>query len=140
MPGTVRSFWPDLHDNYSARQAIKMAWQAAFLVSALTALAAVAALFFWPFLGIDAESAFFAATFMLVAGWRLRHHSRAWAIVVLCFWAANLVAQVIALTETGSGGAGLMIGVLILIAFINGVRRTFALRKYPKKAIAVTIL
>jgi hypothetical protein len=96
-------------------------------VAAITALFSVLAIFGVQILsGFSATALFDAAIFGVVA-WRIYRMSRAWAVVGLVGFVAE---RGYALYAHGfTVGAGIIVGVVILFAFINGVRGTFAFHK-----------
>jgi hypothetical protein len=58
-----------------------------------------------------------------IAAWRIYKMSRAWALLGMLGFVAE---RVYALYAWRTASAGLIVGVFILFAFINGVRGTFA--------------
>jgi hypothetical protein len=123
MASMFRSFWPDVFDVKSAKSAAKQGWQAAFVVSSLTAVISLIAAVRGSFLGYDAWS-FIDSVFTAIIGWRIMRMSRVWAFVGLTYWILNVAAR--AINPTGTFSAVSIVTIIILFAFINGVRGTFA--------------
>jgi len=118
--------WPNVSEQDGAMKAIKGASQAAFIVSGITALVAVIALVGGkPVAGFEGW-ALVDAILMAVAGWRITKHSRAWAVVALVYWTGASVARVLSVSAVGAFG---VVTIIILLAFVGGVRGTFALHK-----------
>jgi len=123
--------WPEIADAPSARAAARLAWQTAFAVAGFTAFAATVEIFRL-FLGIDPAALLDAALIGVVA-WRIQRMSRAWAVVGLVIWLYNMVARFTTLAAEGRPLAFGLLGVFILVAFINGVRGTFAFHRSTRK-------
>jgi hypothetical protein len=136
MASGFKNFWPDVTDLESARATAKRGWQAAFVVSSLTAIIASIAAVRGPFLGYDAWS-FVDAAFTAVIGWRIMRMSRAWAVVGLAYWLVNLASRAIDPSSVRLSGMG--VAIIMLFGFINGVRGTFAHRRLQKTALAVAV-
>ena len=119
-------WWPDVSERDGALKAIKGAWQAAFIVAGLTALIAVIAVVRGaPVAGFDGW-ALVDASLMALIGWRITKHSRAWAVVALIYWAGVSIAKILSASAGGPFG---IVTVIILLAFVGGVRGTFAVHK-----------
>jgi hypothetical protein len=96
-------------------------------VAAVTALFAVLAIFDIRILAGFSPTALFDAAIFGVAAWRIYRMSRAWAVVGLVGF---IFERAYAFYQRGfSAGAGIVVGIFILLAFINGVRGTFAFHK-----------
>jgi hypothetical protein len=102
--------WLDIVDESSAREATCMASD---LIAALCLLSLLAV-----FASAGPVSLLGAALFGLVA-WRVRKGSRAWAV-------AGLVLYSLKLLFVGAS----MFSLIPLFVLLNGVRSTFAFRKY----------
>jgi hypothetical protein len=76
-----------------------------------------------PIYGVAAGSLLDAA----LVGWRISRQSRAWSIAGLAIYVVQ------GLMSIGSRGAGFgIVGILFILAYINGVRGAFAYHQYAK--------
>src|SRR5262245_17894989 len=129
--GRGRWLWPDVTEQEGALKAIKDAWQAAFFVAAVTALiGGLAIALHQPVAGFGGW-ALVVACFMALIGWRITKQSRAWAVVALIYWAVNMLAKVFSGSATGAFG---VVTILVLMAFVSGVRGTFAIQRLRNAA------
>ena len=136
-----RGWWPSVTDKEEAKRTAQQGAGAAVFVTAVTTLLAVLAIFgvqigarILP--GFSALSLIDAGLFAIVA-WRIYRMSRAWAVVGLLLY---VVERVYAVSVRGST-AGIVVGVVLLLGFVNGVRGTFAyhhLEKKTREALAVS--
>jgi hypothetical protein len=121
------NWWPSVETVSGAKEAAHQGAAAAVFVAVFTALFAFAALFDIHILAGFSPTALFDAAIFGVVAWRIYRMSRAWAVVGLVGF---IFERAYALYERGfSASAGIVVGVVILLAFINGVRGTFALHK-----------
>lgn len=114
----------------SARKAAMDGFGAAMFVAGVTALFAIFSYFGVNIMaGIGVWSLLDAAIFAFV-GWRIHAMSRTWAVLGLLLY----------LADKGYGlylrpsASGVVMIVILVIAFINGVRGTFAFHKYSSAA------
>jgi hypothetical protein len=134
IPTRFKSYWPDIVDAASAANAVKTGYRTAFLVAALTALISIIAIIRGPFLGYDGYSLVDAAVAGIV-GWRIMRFSRAWSIVGLCLWALSMGVELTSSRFVFS--AVDVVRIIVLFAFINGVRGTFAHQRYGLTQLTV---
>jgi hypothetical protein len=121
------SWWPSVETKSGAKEAAHQGAGAAVFVAAVTALFAVLAIFDIRILAGFSPTALFDAAIFGVAAWRIYRMSRAWAVVGLVGF---IFERAFAFYQHGfSAGAGIVVGIFILLAFINGVRGTFAFHK-----------
>jgi len=80
-----------------------------------------------PILGFDGLALIDAGLFALVA-WRIHKMSRTWAIIGLVLYLLDGVERLI---NSPSGAIG-VITIIIVLAFIGGIRGTFAFHRYNK--------
>ncbi|HEX9367133.1 MAG TPA: hypothetical protein VF921_10910 [Vicinamibacterales bacterium] len=137
MASPFANLWPKIVDADSAEKTITVASQAAFFVAGITALVAAIAIVNGPFLGFDGWSMVDAAL-MAVAGWRIKRHSRAWAVVAVVYWAYSIVIKVMTVPASATGGV--LVSLFILMAFVGGARGAFALPRYQKVAPGSTVV
>jgi hypothetical protein len=124
------TWWPSVVTQSGAKEAAHQGAGAAILVASVTVLFAILAMFGIRILsGFSATALFDAAIFGIVA-WRIYRMSRAWALVGLIGFMAERAYSLYVRGFTV--GAGLFVSIVILFAFINGVRGTFAFHKLSK--------
>ncbi len=100
---------------------------AAVFVASVTALFSVLAIFNIRILpGFSPLSLVDAGLFAIIA-WRVYRMSRAWALVGLLGYVGERAYSIYA--HGAAATAGWVVGVIILLGFVNGVRGTFAYRK-----------
>lgn len=121
----ARNLWPEITDRATAVAAAKQGYQASFVVGTLDGAIGLATSFTGPLMGLDA-SALIDGVFMFIVGWRIMRLSRAWAVVGLAYWVSNLLYQLASEPAPAIG----LVALMLLMAFINGVRGTFQLRKF----------
>ncbi len=120
-------WWPPVSYREGARQAAREGAGAAVFVAGVNALFGVLAIFGLQILpGFSRLSLVDAALFSLVA-WQTYRMSRVWAVVGLLMNLAGLASRFYQQGVTEM--AGIVVGVIILLAFVNGVRGTFAYHK-----------
>jgi hypothetical protein len=124
------SWWPSVETQSGAKEAAHQGAGAAIFVASVTALFSILAMFGIQILAGFSETALFDAAIFGVVAWRVYRMSRAWAVVGLLGFLGERVYSLYA--RGVSGGAGLVVGIVILFAFINGVRGTFAFHKLSK--------
>ena len=121
---TGSTWWPSVSDQKGARKAAHEGAGAAVFIAAVTTLFAVLSIFdiqiipgFSPFSLVD------AGLFAIVA-WRIYKMSRAWAVVGLFL---HVVERAYSLYLHGiTRGAGMVVGAILILGVVNGVRGTFA--------------
>jgi hypothetical protein len=127
------AWWPSLETKSGAKEAAHQGAGAAVFVAAVTGLFSILAMFGVQILAGFSPTALFDAAVFGVVAWRIYKMSRAWAVVGLLGFVAE---RGYALYAHGFNvGAGIIVGVAILFAFINGVRGTFAFHKLSKTPI-----
>lgn len=117
-------WWPPVTYREGAREAARLGGGAAAFVAGVTALFGVLAIFGLQILpGFSTLSLVDAALFSIVA-WRTYRMSRAWAVVGLLLFVAG---RAFAFYQQGvTAMSGIVVGLFLLLAFLNGVRGTFA--------------
>jgi len=128
MSGNMNNqWWPSVTYREGAKDAARLGAGAAAFVAGVTALLAVLAIFGIQILpGFSPTSLVDAGLFAIVA-WRTYRMSRAWAVVgVLLFVAERAYAFY---DRAMTAMSGIIVGLLLLLAFLNGVRGTFAYRR-----------
>ena len=118
--------WPRISDKATARNAIKGGfWAAIFIVVVDVAIGMYSLMSHEKFDGhYDAWVLVDGALFGVIA-WRMWKNSRPWAVVGLVLMGLEIVDKLQNATSTFG-----VITVLLLLAFINAVRGTFAFHKY----------
>jgi hypothetical protein len=117
-------WWPPVTYREGAKQAAREGAGAAVFVAWVTALFGVLSIFGIQILpDFSTLSLVDAALFSIVA-WRTYKMPRAWAVVGLLLLVAG---RAIAFYHSGvTAMAGIIVGLLLVLAFLNGVRGTFA--------------
>ncbi len=117
-------WWPSVETEVEAEGAAHQGAGAAIFVASVTALFSVLAVFDIRILpGFSPLSLVDAVLFAIVA-WRIYRMSRAWALVGLLGYASERAYSIYAHGSTAT--AGWVVGIVILLGFVNGVRGTFA--------------
>jgi hypothetical protein len=120
-------WWPPVTYREGAREAARLGAGAAAFVAGVTALFSVLAIFGAQiFTGFSPTSLVDAGLFAIVA-WRTYRMSRSWAVVGLSLFIVERAYSIYAHGMTAM--AGFVVGILLLLAFVNGVRGTFAYHK-----------
>jgi hypothetical protein len=127
-------WWPSVTYREGARDAARLGAGAAAFVAGVTALFGVLAIFGIEILpGFSRISLLDSGLFAIVA-WRTYKMSRAWAVVGLVMFVAG---RVIAFYHSDvTAISGLFVGLLLLLAFWNGVRGTFAYHRLSTQPAA----
>ncbi len=124
---TDSTWWPSMSNLEGAKKAVHEGAGAAIFVAAVTALFSVLAIFDIRILpGFSPWSLVDAGLFAVVA-WRIYKMSRAWAVVGLLLFVGERAYAFYARGVTAT--TGIVVGVIILLGFVNGVRGTFAYRR-----------
>src|SRR6267378_1206545 len=121
---TGSTWWPSVSDLEGAKKAAHEGAGAAVFVAAVTTLFSVLAIFDIRILpGFSPLSLVDGGLFAIVA-WRIYRMSRAWALAGLLGYVSERAYSIYAHGATAT--AGWVVGVVILLGFVNGVRGTFA--------------
>jgi hypothetical protein len=130
MAKPINRWWPSVDDLEGAKEAAHQGAGAAVFVAVATALVSVLTIvgirilpFISPYSLVD------AGLFAIVA-WRIFKLSRAWAVVGLLLFVAERADAL----RYRSTGASLILAIFLVLAFVNGVRGTFAYRKLAMQA------
>ena len=120
-------WWPPVTYREGARQAAREGAGAAAFVAGVTALFGVLAFFGLEILpGFSRISLVDSGLFAIVA-WRTYKMSRAWAVVGLLMFVAG---RALTFYQQGvTAISGILVGLFLLLAFVNGVRGTFGYHK-----------
>jgi len=117
-------WWPSVETEEEAKGAAHQGAGAAVCVASVTALFSVLAMFNIRILpGFSPLSLVDAGLFAFMA-WRIYRMSRAWALVGLLGYVSERAYSIYAGGSTAT--AGWVVGVVILLGFVNGVRGAFA--------------
>lgn len=119
--------WPKITDLKSATDASDQGYAISLIMAGCTGLLAVVSIFTGkPIIGVDAWSLVDAAIFAFIA-WRIRKRSRVFAVVGLLFFILEKFVQFSG-AEPATGAV--VIAAFFLMAYIAGVRGTFAVHRY----------
>lgn len=134
-PARRSSFFPAITDMESARKAGKQGAWAAFFGAGVTAVIATIAAFrpqATAAFGIGVWAFLDAAVFLgLGVGiWRM---SRTCAVLGLAFYALERI--VMALDRPATAGKGIVLVVILVLAYVNGIRGTFAFHRFKKALV-----
>jgi hypothetical protein len=125
MANSTKWYWPAVDNRRDAAFAIEEALWAASLVSVITALATVAVI---TSSGAAAQNALGFVDAAIFAGiaYGIRRRSRLAAVVGLVLYVSNVVYAFVL-----TGPRLPLIPAFVTLAFIHGVRGTFAYHKFP---------
>ena len=115
------AFWPSVPDVESAQQIARQGFWVAVVVSAVTALFGILALFGTSIAGIGATALIESAVFFGI-GWGIRRMSRTAAVAAFLLFCAN---RILMWLDSQSAG-GWLVALFVALAFLNAVRATFA--------------
>lgn len=120
-------WWPSVADKEGARGTALQGTGSAILVAGIGTLFSVLAMFgIQVFPGYSPWALIDAGLFAVVA-WRIYRMSRAWAVVGLLLF---VVERGYTFYEHGAKAtAGIVVAVILLLGFVNGVRGAFAYRR-----------
>jgi hypothetical protein len=128
----MSSYWAKIEDMKSAQDAaLGAAGIALFCTIVSGVLAVLSIIYDKPILGINGWSPV-DATLFAVCAWRIWKMSRSWAIVGLLLYLLEVVWRV----QNGIKAAGIIVSIIFTLAFVGGVRGTFAFHRYSKEAMA----
>lgn len=131
-----RGWWPSVETEASAKGTAHQGAGAAVFCAGVTALFSILAMFDIRILpGFSPLSLVDAGLFGFIA-WRIYRMSRAWALVGLLGYVAERAYSIY--LHGSTAGAGLIVGVIILLGFVNGVRGTFAYHSLHARGEAVS--
>lgn len=126
---------PKIVDLSSAISVANHGFWAAVIVAGLTILAVTFAVIITGNFSDYAWSYADAILFGFIA-WRIKHRSRFFAVFGLCFF----VVEVAALISQGKlYSIAVLIAFALLMSFINGIRGTFAIRRFSRKEGAAAV-
>jgi len=135
MAKPINRWWPSVDDLEGAKEAAHQGAGAAVFVAAITALFAVLAIFDIRILPGFSPSSLVDAALFAIAAWRIFKLSRAWAVVGLLLF---IFERAYALYYRGATAtAGFIVGIILLLAFVHGVRGTFAYHRLKMNTAAV---
>jgi hypothetical protein len=126
-------YWPKIEDESSAEAATKPAVGASGVFAALTGLIAILSIIdHRPVLGFDGWSIVDAALFVIIA-WRIKKMSRIWAVLGLLIYLFEVGFNV----ATNKAGAIGVLTLIFVLAYISGIRGTYAFHRYRRMTNAV---
>jgi len=119
----VRWYWPQIDNVADAEQASNGGMWAALICAGVTTLfATVAVVSHGAIMGINGWAYVDALLFAVIA-WRIRARSKAFAVAGLTLFALEKVFQ---FATQPKAAVGIFLAIALLLAFISGVRGTFA--------------
>ena len=117
-------YWPEIGNLADAEQASNQGFWAAVVCAVITALfATIAATSGNAVAGIGPVAYADAVVFAVIA-WRIRARSKSFAVIGLVLFVIEKIFQLA--TQPLSLGFGILVAIALLLAFITGVRGTFA--------------
>ena len=123
----MNSWWPSTATAEEAKGAAHQGAGAAVFVASVTALFSILAIFNIRILSDFSPASLIDAGLFAIVAWRIYRMSRVWAVIGLMGFIAERVYAIY--TRGATAAAGWVVGMIILLAFVNGVRGTFAYRK-----------
>ncbi|WP_130618432.1 hypothetical protein [Dyella amyloliquefaciens] len=128
-----RWYWPEIGNLADAEQASNQGFWAAVVCAVVTVLIATVAITAGKSIaGIDATAYADAAAFAVIA-WRIRARSKSFAVIGLVLFLIEKIIQFA--TQPLNLGFGIVVAVCLLLAFITGVRGTFAYHRLKDAAL-----
>jgi hypothetical protein len=124
-------FWPDVSDLEEAKKACRVAMWCAIVVAGVTCLFAGLAMAGTKLTPVNGSAFLDAAIFAGIA-FGLSRYSR---IAGVAGFVLFLIERIYMISQTRSAfGGGLFLGIVLLIAFMNGMRGAFAYQKLHTQA------
>lgn len=118
-----RWYWPEFGNLADAEQASNAGFWAALICAVITAVVASISVFAKSaVMGIDSMAYVDALLFAVIA-WRIRRRSRGFAVAGLVLF---LIEKIFQFATQPKAVVGILMAVALLMAFITGVRGTFA--------------
>lgn len=128
----VRWYWPEIGNLADAERASNEGFWAAVVCAVITTLIATIALVSnKSIMGVDPMAYADAALFAIIA-WRIRARSKIFAVAGLALFVLEKIFQYA--TQPPSVSFGILVAVALLLAFISGVRGTFAYHRMKDAA------
>lgn len=129
----VRWYWPQIGNVADAEQASNAGMWAALVCAGVTTLFATVAVFsHGAIMGINGWAYVDALLFALIA-WRIRARSKVFAVIGLGLFVLEKVFQ---FATQPKAGVGIFLAIVLLFAFISGVRGTFAYHRLRDAGVA----
>jgi len=130
-------YWPTLETTIDAVKASDGAFWASIFVASVTTIFATIALYTKTSIATIDPSAYIDAALFLFIAWRIRRRSRTFAVVGLVLFVVEKVFLFISAPQASA--PSIIMSVLILLLFINGVRGNFALHRIAKRQTLDTV-
>ena len=123
----VRWYWPQIGNRADAIEASNAGFWAAVFCASVTALFATISIFTHSaVIGVNAGAYLDAVLFGIVA-WRIRSRSKVFAVLGLCLYVVEKIYQYA--TQPHVAIFGIFMVIVLLLAFISGIRGTFAFHR-----------
>lgn len=124
------TWWPDVSNKDGAEKGIMNAFGAAAFVAIVTAIVALISIFLHkPILGIDGLGLFDATIFAAIA-FGIYKKSRASAVAGLVVY---IIERGYMTMAHGASTSAAVMTVILTLAFVHGIRGTFAYRKFSSQ-------
>lgn len=131
------AFWPAIDSIKRAREVAQQGFWAAVVVAVITSIVAIIAIATGGTLGLPVSAWSFIDVGIFVAiAIGIRRMSRIAAVLGLVVYVGN---QLYIWSVTGPRTTGMIVVVFLTLAFIHGVRGTFAYHSYRKQGIEETL-
>ncbi|HEY9818764.1 MAG TPA: hypothetical protein V6D20_23595 [Candidatus Obscuribacterales bacterium] len=131
------AFWPTIDSIKRAREVAQQGFWAAVIVAVVTAIFTVVSIMAGNIAGLPISAWSFIDVGIFVAiAIGIRRMSRIAAVLGLVVYVGN---QLYIWSVTGPRTTGIIVVVFLILAFIHGVRGTFAYHSYRKQGIEETL-
>ncbi|WP_430390603.1 hypothetical protein [Dyella sp. 20L07] len=128
----VRWYWPEMGNVADAEQASNAGvWAAAFCAAVTTIFATISVFTKSDVVGINPLAYVDAILFAIIA-WGIRARYRAFAVIGLVLFVLEKIFQ---FATQPKAGVGIFLAIILLLAFISGVRGTFAYHRLRQAAL-----
>lgn len=128
-----RWYWPEIGNLADAEQASNQGFWAAVVCAVVTVLIATIAVASGKTIAGIGATAYADAVVFAVIAWRIRARSKSFAVIGLVLFAVEKIIQFA--TQPLSLGFGIVVAACLLLAFITGVRGTFAYHRLKDAAL-----
>lgn len=123
----LQNLWPEMDSQKHAKNAAKQAVGAALFSAVITAALAIASVYGYSVPGFVDVYSLIDVAFLVVLAYGIWKMSRAAAGIALIYF---VFSSIVVLTEGGTGS--IVVRMFFLLAYINGIRGTFAYHKMNK--------
>jgi len=126
-------YWPKIHDESSAEDAVKPAVGVSGFVAVVSGIIAILSIYYGkPILGFTGWSLVDALLFVLIA-WRIARMSRAWAVVGLVMYLLEVIYNL----GTGKPGSLGVLTIVFILTYVGALRGTFSYHRFRRIRVSL---